>query len=107
MDTTFFEGIGPKEAEVLRYIFGVLSLQLERKWQTTRVYDVKLAKKLQNLESHLNANDERFWLAQKLKALTLLLIGYMLPRVKTAVRHSNWLQKLFLHMKIERIDFYR
>ena len=40
------------------------------------------------------------------KAFTLSLIGYTSGR-GTAVRHSDWLYRLFSHVKIKRIDFYK
>ena len=42
------------------------------------------------------------WLA---KADTLLLTGYT-STCETAVRHSDWLYRLFSHVKIKNIDFY-
>ena len=39
------------------------------------------------------------------KAFTLSFIGYTSGR-ETAVRHSNWLYRLFSCVKITRIDFY-
>ena len=38
------------------------------------------------------------------KALTLSLIGYTSTR-ETALRHSDWLYRLFSHVKIKRTDF--
>ena len=39
-------------------------------------------------------------------AFTLLLIGYTSTREIT-VRHSDWLYRLFSHVKIKRIDLYK
>ena len=40
------------------------------------------------------------------KAFTLSLIGYTCTH-ETAVRHSDWLYRLFSHVKVKRIDFYK
>ena len=40
------------------------------------------------------------------KTFTLSLIGYTLTRERV-VRHSDWLYRLFSHVKIKRIDFYK
>ena len=80
------------------------------------------AKKPPNLESHLNANDERLWLARRhLRCRWLVILPQLwlarrhlrcrwlviLPHVETTVRHSDWLYKRFSHVKIKRIDFYK
>ena len=57
----------------------------------------------QNLLIHLNANDERLWLAQRYLSCRWVVIP---PHVKTAVRHSDWLYKLFSQVKTKHIDFY-
>ena len=63
------------------------------------------AKKPPNLESHSNANYERVWFAQK-ESFTLSLISYT-STCKAAAHHYNWLHKLFSHVKMKRIDFYK
>ena len=65
----------------------------------------RAAKKPPNLESHSNANYERVWLAQK-GSFTLSLISYT-SKCEAAVHHSNWLYKLFSHVKMKCIDFYK
>ena len=41
-----------------------------------------------------------------LRYCSLLLIGYTFTR-EIAVRHSDWLYRLFSHVKIKRKDLYK
>ena len=50
-----------------------------------------------NLKSYLNVKDARFWLARK----GLYIVDWLYDHMwKTAVHHSDWLYRLFLHVKI-------
>ena len=74
------------------------SFFVEKKFRDT-------TKKLPNVESHLRCKlDERLWLAQRHLRCCWLVIH---PQVKTAVCHSDWLWKVFSHVNIKCLDFYK